>query len=42
MYGETQDGSWYFDLINSKQNIDAMRDDLIFGQAFVDAELLTA
>lgn len=42
MYGETQDGSWYFDLINSKQNVDAMRDNLIFGQAFVDAELLTA
>lgn len=36
LYGETQDGSWYFDLIQSGDDIAVMREDLIFGQAFIE------
>ena len=33
LYGETSDGLWYLDLIERAQQIDAMRNDLIFGRA---------
>jgi len=34
MYGETQDGAWYFDKIQSGESVQNYRDNLIFGQAF--------
>ena len=34
LYGDTADGTWFFDLIQSRQDIGAMRDTLIFGPAF--------
>jgi nitrite reductase (NADH) large subunit len=36
LFGDTADGPWYLDLIRSGQPIDAMRDELVFGRAFVD------
>ena len=35
LYGDTQDGNWYFDLLRKQQNVAEIRDALIFGQAFV-------
>jgi nitrite reductase (NADH) large subunit len=32
LFGDTQDGLWYFHLIKSGTPIDSMRDDLVFGQ----------
>ena len=34
LYGETSDGNWYFDLLKRGEDIGAIRDTLIFGQAF--------
>jgi nitrite reductase (NADH) large subunit len=34
LYGETSDGSWFFDLLNKGTNVSEMRDTLIFGQAY--------
>ena len=34
MYGDTAEGSWFFDLIRDKADVSAMRDTLIFGQAY--------
>ncbi|MFL6734508.1 MAG: nitrite reductase large subunit NirB, partial [Sphingomicrobium sp.] len=34
LYGDTQDGSWYFDLLKSEEDVQSIRDMLIFGQAF--------
>lgn len=34
LYGETADGPWFFDLLKSETDISAMRETLIFGQAF--------
>ena len=34
LYGDTADGSWYFDLLKKGQDISQIRDSLIFGQAF--------
>ncbi|MEN3791388.1 nitrite reductase large subunit NirB [Fulvimarina sp. MAC3] len=34
LYGETADGSWFFDLMKKKTPVDDMRDTLIFGQAY--------
>ena len=33
LYGDTQDGSWYFDLMRNQTNINDFRDTLLFGQA---------
>jgi nitrite reductase (NADH) large subunit len=35
LYGDTIDGSWYFQLMKDKNNIADMRDRLLFGQAHV-------
>jgi len=32
MYGDTRDGNWYFELINSGEDISAIRHQLMFGQ----------
>jgi len=34
LYGDTADGSWYFDLLKKGEDISAIREALIFGQAF--------
>ncbi|MCP5916365.1 hypothetical protein NL317_30550, partial [Klebsiella pneumoniae] len=34
MYGDTADGSWFFDLIRQGTDVEPMRDTLIFGPAF--------
>src|SRR5690606_36638735 len=34
LYGDTTDGSWYFDLLRKKEDVSEIRDGLIFGQAF--------
>src|SRR5690606_7759812 len=34
LYGDTVDGSWYFDLLKKQESIADRRDFLIFGQAF--------
>jgi len=38
MYGGTADGSWFFGLIRDAVDISGMRDTLIFGPAYQDAE----
>lgn len=34
LYGDTQDGNWYFDLLRQQQDVSDIRETLIFGQAF--------
>ena len=34
LYGDTADGAWYFDLLKKGADVAAMRDTLIFGQAY--------
>lgn len=34
LYGDTADGSWYFDLLKKQEDVSSLRDLLIFGQAF--------
>ena len=34
LYGDTGDGSWYFDLMKKAENISAFRDMLVFGQSY--------
>jgi nitrite reductase (NADH) large subunit len=34
LYGDTVDGNWYFDLLKKREDVSAIRDLLIFGQAF--------
>ena len=34
LYGDTADGSWYFDLLKKEEDISPIREALIFGQAF--------
>ncbi len=36
MYGDTADGSWFFDLIKQGRDITDLRDGLIFGPAFAE------
>jgi nitrite reductase [NAD(P)H] large subunit len=36
LYGDTEDGLWYLDLIRSGVAIDRFRDDLVFGRALVE------
>ena len=40
MYGDTADGTWFFDLLKRRVNISEMRDTLIFGQAYQGGEAL--
>jgi nitrite reductase (NADH) large subunit len=38
LFGDVQDGNWYFDLIKKQQDISEMRTDLVFGkQELADA-----
>ena len=34
LYGDTEDGAWYFDLLKKAEDVSAIRDTLIFGQAY--------
>ncbi len=34
LYGDTRDGAWYFELINEKRDIGAIRNRLLFGREF--------
>ena len=36
MYGDVADGAWYFQLMREKADVAAMRDRMIFGQAYAD------
>jgi nitrite reductase (NADH) large subunit len=36
LYGDTSDGTWYFDLLKRSEDIGPLRDTLIFGPAFAD------
>ena len=38
LYGDTADGSWYFDLLKRRENISDIREALIFGQAFASGD----
>jgi len=38
LYGDVRDGNWYFDLIQRRANVSGMRDRLLFGQAFCEAD----
>ncbi len=40
LYGDVADSQWYFELLQQEQNIDAFRQDLIFGKAFCDTQNL--
>ena len=35
LYGDTADGSWYHELLNTKQDISEIREHLIFGQRYL-------
>ncbi|NRA23935.1 MAG: NAD(P)/FAD-dependent oxidoreductase [Oleispira sp.] len=38
LYGDVADSQWYFELLQEEQNIDAFRQDLIFGKAFCNSD----
>jgi len=40
LYGDTADGSWYFDLLKKGEDISDIREALIFGQAFASGGAL--
>ncbi|GGA38012.1 nitrite reductase large subunit NirB [Sphingomonas psychrolutea] len=42
LYGDTQDGNWYFDLLKKRQDVAEIRDALIFGQAFASGGAASA
>jgi len=37
LYGDVADSQWYFELLQQELNIEAFRQDLIFGKAFCDS-----
>lgn len=37
LYGDTLDGNWYFSLLNEQTDISDMRENILFGQQFVEA-----
>jgi nitrite reductase (NADH) large subunit len=40
LYGDTVDGAWYFDLLKQGEDVSAIREALIFGQAFASGGAL--
>ncbi len=38
LYGAVNDGNWYFDLIQTQQNVQQLTPELMFGQRYCDAE----
>ncbi len=41
LYGDVNDGGWYFELMQSGQDVSEMRDVMIFGQAFAERDSAT-
>jgi nitrite reductase (NADH) large subunit len=39
LYGDTADGSWYFQLLKEKTDVSAIRDSLMFGDAFTNNQI---
>jgi nitrite reductase (NADH) large subunit len=39
LYGDTQDGNWYYNMLNDERDVSDIREDMLFGQQFVDEEL---
>ena len=39
MYGDTVDGSWYFQLLREGKSVEGLRDHLMFGQSFAQSHL---
>jgi len=37
LYGDTSDGAWYFRMVRDNQNISQIRDQMMFGQACIEA-----
>lgn len=35
LFGDVADGSWYFDLLQKRSDVGALRDDLLFGRAYL-------
>ena len=42
LYGDTADGGWFFDLVQARADVAALRDGLIFGESFADPKALAA
>ena len=42
LYGDTEDGAWFFDLVEAQDDVALLRDGLIFGEAFADRGLVAA
>ncbi len=42
LYGDTEDGAWFFDLVQRHDDVAALRDGLIFGQAYADTAMLAS
>ena len=42
LYGDTEDGAWFFDLVQEKADVSALRDGLIFGESFADPAAVAA
>lgn len=40
LYGETNDGTWFYDLIQKQVNVSEIRDTLLFGPAYQDKDIL--
>ncbi len=38
LYGDTADGSWYFDLMKDHRDISEIRDRLVFGRAYAESD----
>jgi NAD(P)H-dependent nitrite reductase large subunit/NAD(P)H-dependent nitrite reductase small subunit len=36
LYGDARDGAWYFDLMQQRRDVGALRDRLLFGRAYVE------
>ena len=42
LYGATEAGAWFFDLVQAQDDVSMLRDGLIFGEAFADPAALSA
>jgi nitrite reductase (NADH) large subunit len=39
LYGDTVDGNWYYNMLNEQRDVSAIRENMLFGQQFVDEQL---
>ena len=42
LYGDTEDGAWFFDLVQGQDDVTMLRDGLIFGEAHADPAAVSA